>query len=522
LIEPLSWKRRIGGISGVFVDLPAGTYSDDTQLRLAVSRAIRADGMFDVEVFAKIELPIWQSYSLGAGKGSRAAAANLAKRDVNWFSNFFTYDGNRSYVDGGGNGAAMRIQPHVWRRAGTRDESYLDDVVKDAIVTHGNMRGVCGAVFHAYCLAFVFTNNEVPGPSAWLRFIGDFVKITEVVEKDFQLNRFWLNTWEHVSGKSLTTAIGEVVKECTEYVHKLQNIHWAEQGSYAEILEVLDGYSADWKGTGTNTALAAAALAWDSRNFNRKHPEHALLLAVNAVGSDTDTIATMVGALVGIVSELPPPWPIQDYEYIVLEALRMVGLAQRDFVTTYRYPDLIGWVPPSTQSDAVGKNGDQFFLKGFGKLQAVSKNWRAGEFVWQWFKLEFGQTILCKYRAEMKMQDALEWNILEENRQSRIRVISDKGNSRKSVDSLPLFLDDNREVLISPKNIGDDRLFAEKKSQATIEELTELVIKSNFDAVTIGNCLLMFAEETDGIERSIAFSAIVVKALAARQKKMAR
>jgi len=57
VVTPKSWRRRVGGRFGVVVELPAGAYSDDTQLRLATSRAIRGDGSFAVEAFAKIELP---------------------------------------------------------------------------------------------------------------------------------------------------------------------------------------------------------------------------------------------------------------------------------------------------------------------------------------------------------------------------------------------------------------------------------------------------------------------------------
>src|SRR5205085_11023144 len=64
--EPVAWQRRIGGRNGVVVPLPAGIYSDDSQLRLSVCRATRGDGVFDVEPFAKIELPVWTSYALGA------------------------------------------------------------------------------------------------------------------------------------------------------------------------------------------------------------------------------------------------------------------------------------------------------------------------------------------------------------------------------------------------------------------------------------------------------------------------
>src|ERR1044071_4951659 len=44
--RPVPWVRTIGGRHGPRVDLPAGTYSDDTQLRLAVSRSIRGNGSF--------------------------------------------------------------------------------------------------------------------------------------------------------------------------------------------------------------------------------------------------------------------------------------------------------------------------------------------------------------------------------------------------------------------------------------------------------------------------------------------
>src|SRR5690554_4846742 len=62
----MNWRRRVGGKYGVEVEIPAGCYSDDTQLRLSTARAIRGDGVFDVEAFAKVELPVWTSYALGA------------------------------------------------------------------------------------------------------------------------------------------------------------------------------------------------------------------------------------------------------------------------------------------------------------------------------------------------------------------------------------------------------------------------------------------------------------------------
>ncbi|UEG33314.1 ADP-ribosylglycohydrolase family protein [Enterobacter ludwigii] len=152
LSKPVAWSRIVGGRGGPKVALPAGTYSDDTQLRLAVSRSIRGNGFFDVENFAKIELTVWPSYALGGGVGTKTAAQNLAKRTVNWFNNFYS-TGRQSYFSSGGNGAAMRIQPHVWSSCGNRSEDeILLDVLKDSLVTHGHPHGFCGAIFHAKAL----------------------------------------------------------------------------------------------------------------------------------------------------------------------------------------------------------------------------------------------------------------------------------------------------------------------------------------------------------------------------------
>src|SRR5438876_809185 len=65
------WVRRLGGHYGIDAHLPPGCYSDDTQLRLASSRAIKSGGQFDVHSFAKAELVVWQAYALGGGRSTR-------------------------------------------------------------------------------------------------------------------------------------------------------------------------------------------------------------------------------------------------------------------------------------------------------------------------------------------------------------------------------------------------------------------------------------------------------------------
>ena len=66
---------------------------------MAVSRSIGSHG-FDVETFARIELPVWPSYALGGGRASKAAAKNLGKSSALWYAN--TY---RGWKNAGGNGS---------------------------------------------------------------------------------------------------------------------------------------------------------------------------------------------------------------------------------------------------------------------------------------------------------------------------------------------------------------------------------------------------------------------------------
>ncbi len=136
--RPVPWRRRIGGRAGVTTELPAGTWSDDTQLRLAVSRSIGPQG-FDVEVFARVELAVWPSYALGGGFASKtaAAAAAQARPGTRWASANL----GPEYFVAGGNGAAMRVQPHAWVGPGQRgDAELLLDVLKDTVCTHGHPR----------------------------------------------------------------------------------------------------------------------------------------------------------------------------------------------------------------------------------------------------------------------------------------------------------------------------------------------------------------------------------------------
>ena len=211
LDAPVRWTRRIGGKFGADMVLPAGCYSDDTQLRLATARAVHGAG-FDVEAFARIELAVWPSYALGGGRASKAAAAQMAKPGTPWFANFYA-----GWLEAGGNGVAMRIQPHVWAAPYPAVlGQHVLDVIVNGITSHGHPRALVGAVLHALSLGFAMENGHVPETSRWPEFADLTEEAVNLLGNNQQLDTLWRPTWESRVGTPFAKAWQETVSECRE------------------------------------------------------------------------------------------------------------------------------------------------------------------------------------------------------------------------------------------------------------------------------------------------------------------
>ena len=509
--RPVEWQRFIGGRSGVKVTLPAGTYSDDTQLRLAVSRSIRGNGAFDAEAFARIELTVWQSYALGAGRGTKAAAGNLAKRGVNWFSNFFD-EGSR-YVDAGGNGAAMRIQPHVWSMRSGEQGAMVTAVLRDAIVTHGHPHGFVGAAFHALALADAL-DHSFGTVSGLFRNVESLSALPKLIKEDRQLETFWRPAWENQSNKDIGRAVSDIQDEIKRDIDVIAPILESGSGeSYIKILENLGCLTEKLRGSGIKTALAASVLAI----LYTGDPEAALIASANSAKSDTDTIGTMAGAILGACNAMEPSWPIQDRDYILVEARRLSSIAAGEQVKTFRYPDLSVWQPPANQSDAIAEYKNGFALLGLGAVEPQGKEYRSGSSIWQWMTLPFGQSVLAKRRLKLKGTAAD--NQLPNG--TSFRVISKNGEEgASSVQSKLPF--ENRDVGSSSGKKDEENSFLKDrqgKLYSKLDELTDEVIKSNFDDRTLGRLLNFCIDSYGTIESATAFAAIVAKAKLVRRRR---
>ncbi len=393
----MAWKRRVGGRWGVDVVLPAGCWSDDTQLRMAVSRSISHHG-FDVETFARVELPVWLSYALGGGRASKAAAKNLGKPHMLWYANTFS-----GWVKSGGNGAAMRIQPHVWASRDL-DVDYMTDVITDSVCTHGHPRAIVGACFHAATLAHCLATGTVPDAETCLGITTHVADTIRLIEDHEILGSTWKGLWEREAGGLFKDAWEQTIDELRCTIRNATDGLHADDSSeaiYTGIIKRLGLDVREQQGSGILTTVAAVMLATTASKAHE-----GVVVAANAIGTDTDTIASMVGALLGACDATaePPEEPL-DSDYLRSEADRLIAVSRGEQATNYVYPDLLTWSAPAAQADALVSDSGHLVVEGLGHVNPLNIDpvyASRQDFAWEWVKTNFGQTLLIKRRPEVK------------------------------------------------------------------------------------------------------------------------
>ncbi|WP_440879254.1 ADP-ribosylglycohydrolase family protein [Vibrio natriegens] len=506
------WKRKIGGGYGPTVDMPSGTYSDDTQLRLASSRSINVNGHFSVQSFSKIEIPVWQSYALGAGRGSKVAAAALAKKNTAWFSNFYN-DKKAQYVNAGGNGGVMRIQPHVWSAKHLHDpNSFLLDVIKNTLVTHGHPRAIAGSVMHALSLADAIRNNRVANSELLHNFNEWTLQIPNLIKKDINLSTSWIPQFESEYGKNIEEAYQDVHEEIEALINIVDKWCNNEQG-YNDLVSALDLTNESIRGSGTLTAIAASAAS----TLLPKQGINSLIVEIsNCLGTDTDSIATMVGAICGSISDNSPPSPVQDQAYIELDAKRLFyisqGKVEGELNHNYQYPSPLSWKGPNSSLDYIVNSKQGLYFEPFGIVHKVSEAYSSNStekynYVYQWIKSTIGQTFLAKMRnkdslIELEAQD-------KDTPQPTNDFIQDKNPQLDLIDN------NSKKYEASASH----RVVEEKTGTPDINQLTSKAISSKFDHKVIGEHIITISDSDLGINGVIAYSAIIAKARVARNSK---
>ena len=504
------------------VELPVGSYSDDTQLRLATCRSIRGDGSFDVQTFSKVELPVWLCYAFGAGIGTKTAAKSLRRRKVQWNSNFFKSNHSR-YTNGGGNGAAMRIQPHVWAAYPQKTNAeILQNIVRNAVVTHGHSRAIVGASFHGLSLLHTLRQVNIPDPPAWFGILEELEILPEVMTSDEELGYYWLPNWEKETHTSLVDAIVECLEELRKDISSAQKalVHSKASSSrekYRNLVKELGCLEKNSVGSGTKTSILALYLSYIFRN----NMHDGLVTAANLLGSDTDTIATMAGAIMGATNDVDPPEQVVDIAYLIDEAERLSAISNGENVESKAYPDMLYWEPPQTQIDVVGQYKEKWVVQGLGEAtprDVVATKASRDSTVWQWFQLEFGQSVLLKRRkiAKVIKEESLPVKNVSIPIKDNLKI---SGRSQVAVDQLKsvskqkgLFQRESTEAHeIEPKQQVTETL--------TVDAATDMCIQSDFEESIVGKMLMRLIEQKSGIEKAIGFASIIAKAKQARMKK---
>jgi len=287
-----------------------GEYSDDTQITLSVARSIIAG---DWEKFlAEKELPFWLTYERGGGSATLKAAKSYKKGLSPWQSNY-----TRDYFNAGGNGVTMRILPHIIATAKTPNiNSMMLDIVKDALITHGHPRAFLGATCYAFALEYLLRKETIleygelvtaviDGQNNWganpdINVLGNWLNIANQ-HHDYNFSAEWENTR-------------------TRMLRQLEFIGISlKKGLILDDTTVLTELECFGKTNGAGDVAALAAIYLASRYAN--NPSLGIKVPAFSFGSDTDTIASITGGLLGMLSGtawIPTEWKtIQDYNCLV-------------------------------------------------------------------------------------------------------------------------------------------------------------------------------------------------------------
>lgn len=324
-VEFEAWIRRSGGRFRLFEEvIQAGDYSDDTQLTLAVARSRANHGSGWWKALTRMELPLWMLYERGGGGATKRAAAAWAEGQPPWRSS--RKNGVRQYFDAGGNGVAMRVLPHALFCAEEGNAAALiHDVVLDGSSTHGHPRALVGAAVYAYAAWSLVRNRNTLRFGELLDLLIDQAPDWSSLPRSERQGSSWFQAAEGTTNG----CYGELWEKTACEMRELLEVarKGLKAGALADDHSTLRdlGCFGRTKGAGTSSAAAAAYLA----ARHAAQPVQGVLRAAFEKGADTDTLAAMVGGLMGCLAGiewLPSSWlQVQDAEYLRSMAAKMVN-----------------------------------------------------------------------------------------------------------------------------------------------------------------------------------------------------
>lgn len=320
-LEYLDWTKRGGGQYQPFEErIDAGSYSDDTQLILAVARCLTNGSGPWWERLALQELPFWTLYERGGGGATKRAATSWMNGNAPWQGK---PDDVRRYFQAGGNGVAMRILPHCIALADSESfDPVARNILADGVSTHGHPRALVGALAYGFAIWTALRHRGTLGYGQLLSTTLGAVAAWSLLHS---LDEFWRD-WSTSAG---LTDYRRLWDEAVHEQEKLltiatQAIDAGAASFDEECLEKLGCFDKRVNGSGTVTAAGALYLA----SRHAADPTEGLRVSALAQGADTDTLASMTAGLLG--AALGGAWldgyvhKIQDQNLLVRTARSLI------------------------------------------------------------------------------------------------------------------------------------------------------------------------------------------------------
>jgi ADP-ribosylglycohydrolase len=247
----------------------AGTWTDDTQLSLVMAESLIASHGINLDDIAEKHVRAMQETTLGWG-GSTIESVYRLTNGVHW-----SKSGKSSKAGGGcGNGVAMKVAPlgiwaalklgiDVWMNPSSDFVFQLQDI---AWMTHRSGMAVASAITQVFSIAY----------------------LVQADSSHLQLDRF-AKTLEFGArlGESCRLS-DEPEDKLSERIRKLSEMDWSSPTD----IQISDLF-------GRGTSYICNSLPFSFAFFLRNPHSIETLYDVASAGGDTDTNASMVGALLG-------------------------------------------------------------------------------------------------------------------------------------------------------------------------------------------------------------------------------
>lgn len=389
----VEWSRRAGGKYWPHEEkICAGEYSDDTQLLIATARSLLRGRQWS-NFFRQAELPAWLKYERGGGGATKRAAQKWASNISPWDEKSNSPLEIKDYFMAGGNGVAMRILPHIFRNE-ENIEKIMAQVVLNGMYTHGHPRALIGAMLYAMAVRILIQQDAVLSYGELIDVLIEEKQWSELPE----VNNIAI--WKSEAERYAQYDYDQIWNECV--VETIDYLKIAKEALSQGILDLRDDtlqqlgcYNSRINGAGNVSAVISIYL------FSKyaDNPTMAIYETANLSNADTDTLASMVGGLVGALNG--KDWipielrGVQDYslfEYLVEQMM----VQKCDFLNSDKQYKLF-----NNEKMATLKIGESIECLPFGEITLKEiredKPKRADMYVKVYiWKTAYGQTIFSK------------------------------------------------------------------------------------------------------------------------------